>query len=122
MELGKKMKCLNTNCNNEFESKGTFKKFCCDKCRSLYRANKYYQDNKDNPEYKEKKKKTMANYLLNNKQKHNEDMKLLMREKLKNPRYVMKQKEYSQRPEVIERKRKYALEYYYKKKEMGGAI
>lgn len=116
------MKCLNPNCNNEFKPRGTYKKFCCTKCNHQYNALKYYQEHKDDPQFKQKVQQKFNVWRAKNKEKHNEAMRLIMGNKIKTEKYRAQRKEYESRPEVQERNREKSRRYYWKMKEMGGAI
>jgi len=82
-------------CHKEFtyERKGRERKFCNCLCNARYNSRlRYHNRNKLNPVYKENRKKYMEAWLVNNREKHNNQM------------------------------RKYALGQYYKKREAMGKI
>jgi hypothetical protein len=65
-------KCL--NCSAEFDTRGG-KLFCCETCRLRFNARKAYHKNKDNPEYKIKRRAYFKRWIKKNKEKYNESVR-----------------------------------------------
>jgi hypothetical protein len=110
------MKCKNPKCNKEFKDKKN-KKFCSHRCGTQYNSRIQYYIHKLEPKYQKNRIKSFRNYILRNKDKHKEYMRLLMNDKIKTTKYRLKQEEYNRRPEVMERNRQRARERYWRKKE-----
>ena len=83
-------KCLKCG---EIVSGNIRKKFCNEKCRTRYCSAQRYQRIKDDPAYKEYRRKYFANWVNNNREKFNAKMRELSRKWQAQKRVSLKEQE-----------------------------